>query len=78
ARVAERLSVPLTAYRVGDGPDTDLRPVDGADWAGAHGITAGGAVLVRPDGFVAWRSEGPVTDPAGVLREAVGAVFDRH
>ncbi|MGM1079278.1 FAD-dependent oxidoreductase [Streptomyces sp. H28] len=78
ARVAERLSVPLTAYRVGDGPDTDLRPVDGADWAGAHGITAGGAVLVRPDGFVAWRSEGPVTDPARVLREAVGAVFDRH
>src|SRR5690606_25227731 len=78
AGVAERLSVPLTAYRVGDGPDTALRPADGADWAGAHGITAGGAVLVRPDGFVAWRSEGPVTDPARVLREVVGAVLDRH
>ncbi|CAL9609507.1 FAD-dependent oxidoreductase [Streptomyces sp. enrichment culture] len=77
-RVARRLSVPLTSYRVGDGPDTDLRPADGADWAAAHGITPGGAVLVRPDGFVAWRSEGPVADPEAELREVVGTVFDRH
>ena len=27
------------------------------DFSEAYGITANGAVLVRPDGFVAWRSE---------------------
>lgn len=36
----------------------------------AHGITATGAVLVRPDGHVAWRSASEV-DPV-----AVGAVLD--
>ncbi|GAA4945336.1 hypothetical protein GCM10023238_09460 [Streptomyces heliomycini] len=77
AKVAKDLSVPLDAYRVGDGPDADLTPEDGADWARAHGITADGAVLVRPDGFVAWRSEGPAPDPAAVLREAVATVLAR-
>ncbi|MEY7976669.1 FAD-dependent oxidoreductase, partial [Streptomyces pilosus] len=71
AKAAQDLSVPLDAYRVGDGPGAELVPQDRADWAGAHGVTADGAVLVRPDGFVAWRSEGPVADPAAVLREAL-------
>ena len=78
AEVAKDLSVPLEAYRVGDGPDAELTPEDGADWARAHGITADGAVLVRPDGFVAWRSEGPVPDPAVVLRKAVTTVLARN
>ncbi|MEZ3179662.1 FAD-dependent monooxygenase [Streptomyces pimonensis] len=78
AEVAKDLSVPLDAYRVGDGPDAELAPEDGADWARAHGITADGAVLVRPDGFVAWRSEGPVPDPAGVLREVVATLLARN
>jgi hypothetical protein len=35
-----------------------------------YGVTDEGAVLVRPDGFVAWRSvgEGPATDLARALR----------
>ncbi|OSP42143.1 MULTISPECIES: FAD-dependent monooxygenase [unclassified Streptomyces] len=78
AKVAKDLSVPLDAYRVGDGRGAELIPEDGADWARAHGITEDGAVLVRPDGFVAWRSEGPVQDPAAVLREAVTTVLARN
>jgi hypothetical protein len=31
--------------------------------AAAHGIGSGGALLVRPDGFVAWRSIGRLPDP---------------
>lgn len=77
AKAAQDLSVPLDTYRVGDGPDAELTAQDGADWAQAHGITADGAVLVRPDGFVAWRSEGPVPDPAAVLRQALAAVLAR-
>ncbi|CAL9606885.1 4-methyl-5-nitrocatechol 5-monooxygenase [Streptomyces sp. enrichment culture] len=74
-RVAEKLSVPLVAYRVGAGADADLVPEDGADWARVHGTEPGGAVLVRPDGFVAWRSAGPVPEPEAALRRAVSAVL---
>ncbi|GAA3624943.1 FAD-dependent oxidoreductase [Streptomyces chitinivorans] len=74
-RVAEKLSVPLTPYRIGTGADADLVPEDGADWARTHGTEPGGAVLVRPDGFVAWRSAGPVPDPDEVLRRAVSTVL---
>ncbi|MFL6600442.1 MAG: FAD-dependent monooxygenase [Steroidobacteraceae bacterium] len=41
------------------------------------GVTADGAVLVRPDGFVAWRSQTLPTDPAAVLR-AVTASLGLH
>ncbi|GGW29862.1 FAD-dependent oxidoreductase [Streptomyces griseoloalbus] len=77
ADVAAQRDVPLDAYRIGDGPDADLTPEAGADWARAHGITAAGAVLVRPDGFVAWRSEGPSAAPAKTLREAIDTVLAR-
>ncbi|KNB49928.1 FAD-dependent monooxygenase [Streptomyces caatingaensis] len=62
-RVAKRLSVPLRAHVVGEG---GLVPVD-RDWARAYGVGGEGAVLVRPDAFVAWRSPGPAADPEGVL-----------
>ncbi|MGW4732735.1 FAD-dependent oxidoreductase [Streptomyces shenzhenensis] len=41
------------------------------DWARLHGTTADGAVLVRPDGFVAWRSPGAVPDPESTLRRTL-------
>ncbi|MFJ9541104.1 FAD-dependent oxidoreductase [Streptomyces sp. NPDC101225] len=70
-RLAQDLPVPLTSYRVGTGPRADLVTDGDADWAEAHGVTRGGAVLVRPDGFVAWRSAGPVPDAESVLREVL-------
>jgi len=75
--VAERLSVPLDSYRIGSGPDSELSPASDMDWAEVHGVTADGAVLVRPDGFVAWRSEEPTADPETALREALAVVLDR-
>ncbi|MGW2013654.1 FAD-dependent oxidoreductase [Streptomyces sp. NPDC001927] len=76
-RVGQELAVPLDSYRIGDGPDAELSPESDTDWAEAHGVTADGAVLVRPDGFVAWRSEGASTDPVAALREAVTAILGR-
>ncbi|MFJ7344341.1 FAD-dependent oxidoreductase [Streptomyces sp. NPDC101110] len=69
--LADELSLPLTSYRVGSGSPADLVPEDGVDWAERHGTGPGGAVLVRPDGFVAWRSPGPETDAEAVLREVL-------
>ena len=75
--VAEQLSMPLDSYRIGSGPDAELSPASDMDWAEVHGVTADGAVLVRPDGFVAWRSEGASADPTTALREALAAILDR-
>ncbi|MGP3634221.1 FAD-dependent oxidoreductase [Streptomyces sp. 24-1644] len=77
ARVADRLSVRLDAFGVGTGPGFDLEPENGADWAEAHGTTADGAVLVRPDGFVAWRATGSVADPEATLHEVMTSVLSR-
>ena len=41
----------------------------------AHGVTPSGALLIRPDGFVAWRSEGEVKDPAAALSAAMKAAL---
>ena len=38
--------------------------VDAPDWPGVYEVTTGGAVLVRPDGHVAWRSSGPPSGPS--------------
>ncbi|MGW0989897.1 FAD-dependent oxidoreductase [Streptomyces sp. NPDC002486] len=70
-RLADELSLPLTSYRVGTRAPADLVPEDAVDWAERHGTGPGGAVLVRPDGFVAWRSPGPEADAEAVLREVL-------
>jgi putative polyketide hydroxylase len=65
---AASLQVPVDAYRFG----VELTPAQGA---AAHGIGSGGALLVRPDGFVAWRSIGPSPDPTTQLRGVLRAVL---
>ncbi|WP_035803284.1 FAD-dependent oxidoreductase [Kitasatospora mediocidica] len=77
-RVAERTGVPMACYRVGDGGDHELVPEPGPDWAELHGTTVGGAVLVRPDGFVAWRSaEGFAGAHEDELEGVLAGVFGR-
>ena len=63
--------------RIGGGPDAELSPASDLEWAQAHGVTPEGAVLVRPDGFVAWRREGPSANPEAELRDALSALLDR-
>ncbi|MFB7086550.1 FAD-dependent oxidoreductase [Streptomyces sp. NPDC056296] len=76
--LAADMRVPLKSYRVGGTPEADLSPADDeTDWARTHGVTCGGAVLVRPDGFVAWRSPGPAPDPESMLRQVVRTVLAR-
>lgn len=41
----------------------------------AYGIADRGAVLIRPDGVIAWRSEGECADAAGTLRDAIRSVL---
>ena len=79
-RVGAELSVPLRGYRVGTGDDPDLHDIK-TTFAESFGITATGAVLVRPDGVVAWRSiagGGPDdAAPDEVLATALRSVLHR-
>ncbi len=70
--VADRTGLDLTGHRVGD----RLRDVDGA-FPLRYGIGPDGAVLVRPDGFVAWRSPHGVPAPEAVLADVVDRVLHR-
>ncbi|MFY1632790.1 FAD-dependent monooxygenase [Solwaraspora sp. WMMB335] len=56
--------VPLTVWRIGVG---GLRDPD-AEWHDSYGIATDGAVLVRPDGHVAWRTR---RAPAEALGDVV-------
>ncbi|MEU3467486.1 FAD-dependent monooxygenase [Streptomyces sp. NPDC006687] len=76
-QVARELGARLDAYTVGSAPEADLVQPEGADWEELHELPPGGAVLVRPDGFVAWRAEGPAADPRGALQDALKRVLRR-
>ena len=57
--------LPVDVYRIG----WDLVDEAGC-FCQAYGLSDTGAVLVRPDGFIAWRSERAVSDPRAVLQQA--------
>ena len=61
------LGLALDAYEVGRG---DVSDPDGR-FAAAYGLSLSGAVVVRPDGFVAWRA----VDGAGASKAAVTALL---
>jgi putative polyketide hydroxylase len=70
------------AARLGGVP---LRVVGRAEvddgWDGlarAHRLAPGSVVLVRPDGVVAWRHDGPVADPGAALDRAVATALGRR
>ncbi|MFE9311988.1 FAD-dependent oxidoreductase [Streptomyces sp. NPDC006706] len=74
--VGARLNVPLDVYSIGDGAEYDLDTGGAADWSSVYGVAPEGAVLVRPDGFVAWRAEAETADMekelTGVLLQILG------
>jgi putative polyketide hydroxylase len=46
-------------------------------WMATYGVQEGGAVLVRPDGYVAWRTASKPADPDRALADAFGHLFAR-
>lgn len=73
AQVAEKFSIPITTARIGEGGEyADV----GGGWAAVREITGAGAVLVRPDNHVAWRSMGAGDSPADDLGRVVARILD--
>lgn len=75
SQMARALAIPFAAFAVGAAGDFD--EVEG-NWAELYGVDAGGAVLVRPDGHVGWRSRGSATEPQKVMRTALATVTRRR
>ncbi|MFE1753265.1 FAD-dependent oxidoreductase [Streptomyces anandii] len=71
---AERAGLTLDVLRVGG--DGALGDPSGA-WGPAYGVGAEGAVLVRPDGVVAWRSPTAAGEPDAVLDDVLKALLAR-
>jgi 2-polyprenyl-6-methoxyphenol hydroxylase-like FAD-dependent oxidoreductase len=65
---------PLIAFTVGE--DGDLNDPNG-NWHDAYGVETDGAVLVRPDGHVAWRSRSGASNPLDALRTAFDCLLGR-
>jgi 2-polyprenyl-6-methoxyphenol hydroxylase-like FAD-dependent oxidoreductase len=70
----QRAGVEIATYVIGAGGD--YCDVDGS-WARQYGVDDGGAVLVRPDGHVAWRAATACDEPARVLGDVLGRVLAR-
>lgn len=72
--VAASGEIPLTPYRVA--ADGDLVAGDGR-FEEAYGIGPDGAVVVRPDGIVAWRAASVAADPRAVVRDLMSRLLFR-
>ncbi|WP_236789179.1 aklavinone 12-hydroxylase RdmE [Amycolatopsis sp. GM8] len=70
--VSASTGVPLTCLEVG----TDFGDPE-ALFAARYGLEPGGMSLIRPDGIVAWRTTGPIEDPAGRLWDVLGDLLSR-
>lgn len=76
ARAASSMmGVGVAAHRIGT--DGDLLDPDGTALA-SFGISSGGAILVRPDGFVGWRTDALVGSPERTLDEALHGILGRR
>lgn len=73
--VSQAIGITLRAYGVG--PDGGFEDVN-HDWATKYGVGERGAVLVRPDGIVGWRSPDAVGDPGHVLEQALVRILGKR
>jgi hypothetical protein len=74
AEVAARLGVELGAHRIASG--TALSDPHGR-WPDAAGLSDGGALLIRPDGYIAWRAPSATPRRAAALEESLKTVLAR-
>ena len=51
--------------------------IDDEAFMSAYDLDPSGAVLVRPDGYIGWRSRAMTGDPARALREAISTILGR-
>ena len=68
-----QVGLELDVFRLGQGGLQD----PAGEFASAYGLEPSGCVLVRPDGFVAWRANNANGASAARLAKVLGAVLSR-
>ncbi|MEV4889251.1 FAD-dependent monooxygenase [Nonomuraea sp. NPDC055795] len=69
-KMSDRLSLHLTPLPIGG----ELKDMEG-QWQERYGVDDTGAVLVRPDGYVAWRAPSLPPSPETTLHEALTKIL---
>lgn len=73
SKLAQDSGVPLKAFRIG----ADFIDID-ESFLTRTGLEQGGAILVRPDGFVSWRFASDHVDPDVMLSKAIARALCRE
>ena len=60
-----------------EGADAWVLDEEGGCWAAAAGLASDGALLVRPDEFIAWRADELPHSPATDLRRVLCQILGR-
>jgi putative polyketide hydroxylase len=75
---AHRLGVTLSVVEISRASEREPdAPLTSPTWAAEYGVGDTGAVLVRPDGHVGWRSPGGAAASQAALAGALGAILAR-
>jgi putative polyketide hydroxylase len=69
-QVMKQTGIQLAAYSF------DIEP-GSSEVAAAHGISKDGALLIRPDGFVAWRTISAAKEPENILKDILLSLLCR-
>ncbi|HEY3229881.1 MAG TPA: hypothetical protein VGJ87_11710 [Roseiflexaceae bacterium] len=69
-QAADRLKVPLDIQRIG----SEIVDINGS-FGSAYGVSATGAVLVRPDGFVGWRAQAVGVEPECTIERTLARLL---
>lgn len=74
AKARKQLSVPIDTFQIGFRQEWEDRYLD---WTKIRGVEESGCVLVRPDYFVAWRSQAWTDDCEEKLLEVMRKILSR-
>ncbi|MFZ1165015.1 FAD-dependent monooxygenase [Mycobacterium sp.] len=74
--LSTRLNVPISVHSIAIGTDSEIRDIEGS-WTELTGLMSDEALLVRPDGFVAWRTGALLPSPEDRLGQVLGQILGR-
>jgi hypothetical protein len=72
SEVSKRLGLGIQAYQISEvGELVDVNN----DWETAYGLPSEGAVLIRPDGFIAWHTTGAIENKSEILANVFNQIL---